>query len=293
MEATRAMHLRASYVVALIGLGLAAAQGQNRAPVQSPHDLVVDVMYNELHDRQRDSFWEYRAVRVSGSQDVVREQVETAQGPIFRVLEDHNHPLDPEQRQKEERRLQELVTRPGAMNSAGQDHVKDEERMERIIKMLPDAFVYEYVGSSEGDEVRLNYHPNPAYVPSGYEARVVHALAGTLVVNQRLKRMMSIKGTMLARVDFGYGLLGYIDKGGTFEIQREQVSETRWKTSLVDVHIQGRVFLLHTVDKNNHEERSNFRPVPHDISLVAAKQLLDHAAGTPAMAELTSSNSKQ
>ena len=283
------MHLRASFVVALFGLGLATALGQSRASVESPQQLVADVMYNELHDRQVDSFWEYRSVRVSGPQDVVREQVETSQGPIFRVLEDHNHPLDAQQRQKEDQRLQDLTTRPGAMTNALQDHLKDEERMERVIKMLPDAFLYEYDGPAEGDEVRLSYRPNPSYTPQGYEARVVHALSGTLVVNQRLKRMVSMKGQMLERVDFGYGLIGYIDKGGTFEVRREQVSETRWKTSLVDVHIQGRVFLLHTVGKDQREERTNFHPVPHDISLSAAKQLLDQAAGAPSMAALTSS----
>ena len=283
------MHHRASFVVALFGLGLATALGQSRTPVESPQQLVADVMYNELHDRQVDSFWEYRSVRVCGPQDIVREQVETSQGPIFRVLEDHNHPLDAQQRQKEDQRLQDLTTRPGAMTNALQDHLKDEERMERVIKMLPDAFLYEYDGPAEGDEVRLSYRPNPSYTPQGYEARVVHALSGTLVVNQRLKRMVSMKGQMLERVDFGYGLIGYIDKGGTFEVRREQVSETRWKTSLVDVHIQGRVFLLHTVAKDQREERTNFHPVPHDISLSAAKQLLDQAAGAPSMAALTSS----
>ncbi|MBV8437024.1 MAG: hypothetical protein JOY95_05870 [Silvibacterium sp.] len=287
------MQFRASFVVALLGLGLAAVQAPSQTPtrtlVESPHQLVADVMYNELRDRECDSFWQYRSVRVSGSQEVVREQVETGQGPIFRVLEDHNHPLNAQQRQKEEQRLQDLVTRPGAMNSIEQDHLRDEERLKRIIQMLPEAFLYEYDGPAEGDEVRLTYHPNPAYTPSTYEGRVIHALAGTLVVNQRLKRMVAMKGTMLYRVDFGYGLLGYVDKGGTFEIQREQVSETHWKTHLVDVHIQGRVFLLHSVAKDQREERSNFHPVPHDISLAAAKQLLDQVAGSPAMAELTSS----
>jgi hypothetical protein len=293
MEATGIMHPRASFVVALVGLSLAVAkapgQAPTRIPVESPRQLVADVMYNELRDRQCDSFWQYRSVRTSGSQDIVREQVETGQGPIFRILEDHNRPLDAQQRQKEDQRLQELVTKRGAMNSALQDHLKDEERMERIIKMLPDAFLYEYDGPAEGDEVRLNYRPNPAYAPSTYEARVVHALAGTLTVNQRLKRMIDIKGKMLERVDFGYGLLGYVDKGGTFEVRREQVSETRWKTRLVDVHIQGRVFLLHTVAKDQREERTNFRPVPRDISLTAAKQLLDQAADASELVELTPS----
>jgi hypothetical protein len=289
MEAARVMQIRASFVVALFGLGLAVAQAQNKVPAESAQQLVKDMVYNELGDRQSDSFWAYRSVRISGSQDVVREQVETGKGPIFRVLEDHNRPLDAEQRQKEDERLQNLVSKPNAMTPVLQDHLKDEARLERVIKMLPDAFLYEYDGPTKGDQVRLAYRPNPAYTPSSYEGRVVHALAGTLVVNQRLKRLISMKGQMLYRVDFGYGLLGYIEKGGTFEISREQVSETRWKTNLVDVHIQGRVFLLHTVAKDQREERTNFHPVPHDISLAAAKQLLDQAASAPAMVELTSS----
>jgi hypothetical protein len=292
MEATRTMHPRASFVVALFGLGLTAAQALSQTPAPTPTEpaqqLVADVIYNELRDRQCDSFWEYRSVRVTSNQDIVREQVETSQGPIFRILEDHNHPLDPEQRHKEEQRLDELVTKPGAMNGTLQDHLKDEARMERIMRMIPDAFIFQYDGPAEGDEVRLTYRPNPAYTPSNYEGRVVHALAGTFVVNQRLKRMIDMKGQMLERVDFGYGLLGYIEKGGTFELRREQVSETRWKTSLVDVHIQGRVFLLHSVTKDQREERSNFRPVPLDISLAAAKDRLDHAASAPALAELSS-----
>jgi hypothetical protein len=282
------MHPRASFVVALLGLSL-VTQAQDRTPTQTPQQLVADVMYNELRDRQCDSYWQYRSLRVSGSQDVVRAQVETPEGPIFRVLEDHNRPLDAEQRKREEQRLQELVTKPGAMTRVQQDHAKDEERMQKVIELLPQAFLYDYDGPATGDEVRLSFRPNPAFTPATYEARIMHALGGTLTVNQRLKRMVDMKGYMLDRVDFGYGILGYIEKDGTFEIRREQVSEARWKTSLVDVHIQGRVLLFHSVTKDQHEARTDFHPVPHDISLVAAKELLDQTATGRTEARLKSS----
>ncbi len=101
--------------------------------------------------------------------------------------------------------------------------------------------------------------------------------------------MIDMKGQMLERVDFGYGFLGYVDKGGTFEVRREQVSDTHWKTSLVEVHIQGRVLLFHNVTKDQREARTDFRPVPHNISLSAAKELLDEAAAGRTEARLTSS----
>jgi hypothetical protein len=283
------MHPRASFVISLLGLGLfAQAQGTvPSTPPQTPHQLVTDVMYNELRDRECDSFWQYRSYRISGSQDVVREQIETAEGPIFRVLQDHGSPLDANQRRREDERLQDLVEKPSAMSHVREDHLHDEERMRQVLEMIPDAFLFEYVGSATGDQVELSFRPNPAFSPASYEARIMHELSGTLVVNQRLKRMIEMKGTLTERVDFGYGLLGHVEKGGTFEIRREQVSPTRWKTNLVEVHVQGKILLFHNVTKDQREARTDFRPVPHDISLAGAKELLDQAAGEGTQASLT------
>jgi hypothetical protein len=276
------MHPRASFVVFLPCL-LAVSAGSLLAqstPSESAQQLVADVIYNELHDRECDSFWEYRSVRVSGSQNVVREQVETADGPIFRVIEDHGNPLDQEERQREEARLRELVERPGAMERIRQEHEQDEARLKAVMEMLPTAFVFDYDGASEGDEVRISFRPNPGFTPSSYEARVVHALGGTLTVNQTLKRMIDMDGRLVQRVDFGFGILGHVEKGGTFEVRREQVSATHWKTDLVEVHIQGKVLLFKNVTKDQREARSDFRPIPHDITLVKAKELLEQAGSS-------------
>ncbi len=67
---------------------------------------------------------------------------------------------------------------------------------------------------------------------------------------------------MLERVDFGYGLLGHIEKGGTFEFRREQVSDTHWKASLIEVHIQGRVLLLRNVTKISGKPGPTSAPFP-------------------------------
>jgi hypothetical protein len=259
------------------GLRLLAAQATPAVPAESAQQLAADMVYNELHDRAADSLWEYRSERISGAQHLVREQVETAEGPIFRVIEDHGNPLGPAERRREDQRLRDLVERPGAMNRVRQDHEQDEARMTKIMQMLPSAFLFEYDGPAEGDRVQIRFRPNPDFVPAGYEARVVHALGGTILVNQRLKRMIDMKGRLVEQVDFGYGILGHVEKDGTFEIHREQVSDAHWKTDLVDVHIQGKVLLFKNVTKDQRESRSDFRPVSHEIGLAAAKELLDNA----------------
>jgi len=99
-------------------------------------------------------------------------------------------------------------------------------------------------------------------------------MAGTILVSPRQKRLARMNGHLVENVDFGFGILGRIGKGGTFEIERIQVSATHWKTQLVDIHVTGRMLLFKTISKQQHEARSDFEPVPMDLDLRHAEELL-------------------
>jgi hypothetical protein len=256
-------------------------------PVQSAHDLVRDVMYNELHDRERDSHWEYRSQCLSEDGSLVREQVETDQGPVFRVIQRNGAPLDSAELRKEDERLDDYIHDSGQIAHVQHEHEQDEERLASIIALLPRAFLFRDEGPRQGDIRRISFRPDPAFVPSSYEERVVHALAGTLTVNVRLKRMIDMRGVVQERVNFGFGLLGRVDKGGTFEIHRRQVSPKHWKTDLVDVHIQGKVLLFKNIGKLERESRSEFRPVPSGTTLAEAEAMLTQPDTETVQAELT------
>jgi hypothetical protein len=252
--------------------------GRAQATPSSLQQLMKDVAYNELQDREKDSFWSYQVRQKIGSQSFIKHQVETEEGPIFRILEQGGKPLTDDAERKEEARLNNLLNNPSALSKNREDHQQDEERMQRILKLMPDAFLFEAEGQPDGDLLTVDFKPNPDFKPPTYEARVFHGMAGTIVVNQRLKRFVAMHGRVIQRIDFGYGLLGYVEKGGEFQIHREQVSPTRWKTDLVDVHVAGRVILFKSVSKDHHEARSQFQSVPTSISLNQAKQILDQAA---------------
>lgn len=240
--------------------------------------LINDVAYNELQDRERDSFWSYDVDQKIGQNSFAKRQVETKEGPIFRILAENGKPLTDAENKKDQERLQHLVDNPSALTKNREDHEQDEERLQRLVKLMPDAFLYEPDGPPSGDLVIFRFQPNPAFNPPTYEARIFHGMAGTIEINRRLKRFVAMHGTVIDRIDFGFGLLGYVDKGGRFEIHREQVNASHWKTDLVDVHVAGRVILFKSVSKDHHEVRSDFQPVPTDISVSEAKRLLDQAA---------------
>ncbi|MGC8549875.1 MAG: hypothetical protein ACP5M4_09265 [Acidobacteriaceae bacterium] len=254
------------------------AQTGVAARPESAQRLMKDVIYNELHDRERDSFWEYRSHLVTRRKNVLREQIETPEGPVYRVLARGGKPLAGAQMTEESARLEGLLHSPEKLAKVEQAHEADEARLGKVMVLLPKAYVYHFVGARTGDRVVLEFAPNPKFVSSGYMDRILSGLTGQIVVNQRLKRMISMDGRIAQRINFGFGLLGYVEPGGTFRIHRTQVSAAHWKTDLVAVDVHGRILLFSDVSKQEKETRWGFTPVPHDITLAQAGSDLREAA---------------
>jgi hypothetical protein len=240
---------------------------------QSPHDLMKDVIYNELKDRQHESFWQYHIQKRMGPSTFTAIQIETKDGPLSRILTRDGKPLTADQKRIEDERVAKLVKNPAELARLKQSHDQDEQRLMRLMKLMSGAFLYEYDGS-DGGFMRLKFKPNPSFSPPTYEARIFHSLGGTIWVDPAQKRLARLQGVILDRVDFGYGLLGHVEKGGTFEIRRQPVAENHWRTSRIDVHVVGRVIFFKTINKDQSETRSDFKPVPSETTLQEASKLL-------------------
>ena len=245
-----------------------------QSPPESAHDLVKDVVYNELQERRQVSLWQYREEKRVGSQTTIQQEVETRSGIVYRVVARQGQPLDPAAQKKETERLNNLLRNSAEQARMKQESQAEEQRLQRLMTAMPEAFSYTYDGMVDGN-LRLQFRPNPAYTPQTFENRAYHALAGEIWIQPQLKRLVKIDAHIVTEIDFGYGLLGRVEKGGTFQIEREQVAENRWKTSLLDVHISGCVVLFKTISKDQREARSNFQPVSSDLSVPGAVTLLN------------------
>jgi len=263
---------RSTAIFALFASSVAAA-AQAAPSVPSPQQLIKDVVYNELVDHRQHGFFEYLDFKRTGQQLVVKAEVETRSGRVNRLLATDGRPLSPEERAAESNRLEALLHDTAQQQKLYRDYLGDEDRIARIVALLPDGFLYKYDGV-EGENIRLKYEPNPNFKPPTYEARVFHGMAGTVWINAREKRLARLQGELVANVDFGYGLLGRLDKGGTFNMERVEVANHSWKTRVLAVHIAGHVILLKSIGKDQDEVRSQFRQVPSDLSLEQAEAML-------------------
>jgi hypothetical protein len=256
-----------------VALGACCAQQQQAIPAGQ---LVREVVYNELHDHDRHGYWRYWIERRSPRETRLEEQVETAEGPVARLVLTNGHPLDTQARLQEQARLNQLLNSPAEQARHLQEYADDEKRIGRILVLLPDAFLYEYAGEENGS-YRLRFRPNPAYPARSIEARIFHAMSGELWVNARLKRLARLNGRVEENVDFGFGILGRLCKGGWFQLERSQVSATDWKTARLEVHMSGRALLVKTFARETSEVRGGFLPAPAGMNLVQGAALLRQA----------------
>jgi hypothetical protein len=269
-------------ILPLAGLLLLCTASTLRAqnPTQSPHDLVKDVVYNELQERRHVSLWQYRVDKRAGNQNTIEQEVETVAGPVYRVLARQGKPLDPTAQKRETDRLNNLLRNPAEQTRMKQDHDAEEQRLERLMGAMPDAFLYTYDGTADGN-LRLTFQPNPAYNPPTYETRVYHALSGEIWIQPQQKRLAKIDAHIVNEIEFGYGFFGRIEKGGRFQIVRQPVAENRWKTTTLNVHISGRVVFFKSINRDQDMTRSAFKPMPSNTSVQQAVDLLNEAPANP------------
>ncbi len=263
-------------IPAASGSGLAAAP-----PPEAPVQLIREVAYNELRDHDSHGYWRYWVRKHVQNDTRLEEEVETAEGPIKQLVETNGHPIDPQTRQAEQNRLERLVSSPAQEAIHRQAYVEDQKHIGVILKMLPDAFLFQYVGE-EGGCHHLRYQPNPSYFARTIEAHIIHAMSGDVWIDARAKRLSRLDGHLVDNVDFGFGLIGRLNKGGWFRMQRVPVSATEWKTDQLEIHMSGHAVVFKSFDKETSEVLGGFASVPAGINLAQGMKILEQTAVVPA-----------
>lgn len=268
--------MRGVWIFLFLGMLPAVWGAGNGREQQSepPNQLVREVVYNELRDHDAHGFWRYWIEQHVRNDTRLKEQVETTDGPLTRVVETNGHPVDAQTRDEEQARLQHLVNSPVQRSLHRKTYAEDEKHVTLIMTLLPDAFVFDDAGDENGCH-HLRYRPSPAYVPHSIEARVIHSMTGDLWIDARAKRLTRLEGHMAENVDFGFGLLGRVNKGSWFRVGRVQVSPTEWKMDQLEVHLSGHALMLKTIGRETSEIRGGFAAVPSGTDLAQGMRILD------------------
>lgn len=237
--------------------------------------IVQKIVQNELAaDKADNSRWMYRDTKRTPEKTTVRWVIQTGGGEVSKLLEINGRPPDNVMRQQDRAHRQSFISDKSLQQKQARDHRDDDQKAAALMKMLPDAFLWTEEQRS-GEEVRLKFQPNPKFNPPTRDSRVFAAMAGTMVANLKQMRLKSLKGALTQDVEFGWGILGKLRQGGTFNVERREIAPGEWQIVETHVHITGRALIFKSIDQNEDEVQTDFHRVAQDLSLAEAAQMLE------------------
>jgi len=277
------MGSRIAVLAALVVLtsGLAAAQEQAASLPLS--QLVRETVENEIRSNNGNARFVFKDYKQTPHGSQVRLIVETGQGTAGMLVAENEKTLTPEQQQAEEAHLAGLAHDPGELRKKQKSEREDSEHSNRIMKALPDAFIFQPDGKETGTEgignpgdelVRLKFRPNPKYSPPTHTEQVLTGMSGYVLIDANRKRIAKIDGTLFKEVGFGWGILGRLDRGGRFVVQQGTVKGNYWEITRMDLSFTGKELLFKKLLIKSSECFSDFRPAPSDLTFAQAVEFL-------------------
>jgi hypothetical protein len=258
---------------------------QQAPPLElSPNDLVRETVARELAAANQTShphMFRSRKQTPKGSQ--TKLYVETKDAMAGMLIAINDQPLSAQQQQAEMDHLNWLAGDPEQLRKKHAREKEDADRTLRIIKAIPDAFLYQYAGTEvcrpdlgkPGDElVRLEFTPNPRYSPPSKTEQVLEGMKGYLLIDTTEHRIAMIDGTLFRNVSFGWGIIGHLDKGGQFRVQQADVGDGSWEITAMSLKITGKFLLFKGFSLVSDEKFGDFHPVAEDLTFSKGVDLL-------------------
>lgn len=216
-----------------------------------------------------------------------RELIETTSGLVARTVAFADRPLTREERVEDDKRLDELLGSTKLQQEKLAEQRANADRVTRMVRALPDAFLYEFDGSEPGPSgqlIRLKFTPNPRFDPSSRETSVYKGMEGAMWIDASAERIVRIDATTVKQVNFGWGILGHLDKGGTFRLRQAEIAPGRWEITFLHLNFTGKVLIFKSIKVQQTQSTWHFRPVPRDLTLAEGVDLL--RKHQPMLAEL-------
>lgn len=260
--------------------GSAAAIAQN-APALTPAQaqaLVGRALATESRAAQqfsRNHPMRYRLRKSSPRMTSTKEIIETSDGDVARLLQISDQPLSPADEQREQARLDALLSDPRLQQHRKQSEDNDTERALKVLRVLPTAFLYQFAGtgrSSTGTVVKFTFRPNPQFSPPDLETGVLTAMAGELWVDPVQERVVRLAGSLQQDKSIALGI-AQLDKGGWVEINQADVGGGQWRIVHLKLILNGRV-LWKQKNSDSVQDYTQFAPVPANLNYRQAIQML-------------------
>jgi len=243
----------------------------------SGKDLIQMVVSHEAEASKHRGYYTYLSVEKSertGGHEWTERVAETTWGKVRFLIAEDGKPLTGDRLAAERARIEDEGRHPDVFKQQEAAKGEDEQHARQMMQLLPKAFLFD-PPQQEGEYVRVRYRPNPDYQPSGMEERVLHGMAGSVLVDTKMLRTRELDGTMPQDVSIGFGFLATIHAGSNFSTTRQHVEGPDWKTETVHTDINGKALFMKSIARQQEAHHTDFKRVPDDITVADAVKLVE------------------
>ncbi len=258
------------------------------SPAQDAAALVRRAVAKRLAEDAAHKPLEFAFYKKDERRSFVQQIVETQQGDVAMLVSVNGAPLTPVARQNELNRLSALAANPALQQHRQIREQGDQARIDKLLHMLPDAFLYHYdqtepcnvsalptfsllgpssaateAGSaSDAQCYHLTFTPNPDWDAPDMESRVLRGMAGDVLIEVSDERLHQLNAHLIADVDFGWGIVGRLNKGGTIFLEQDRIGPNDWELTHMRLNLTGRALMVKPLSFRMNEEESRFAQVP-------------------------------
>ncbi len=246
---------------------------------QSPRDIVGQAVQTELAASRDDhSHWLYFEIDLQPGKAVKQWVAQARSVSLNRVVERNGQALAENQQRDE---MNAFMNNPGAQTKQRKSGQHDDDQAAELLQMLPSAFIWN-IASQKGNQILLHFKPDPQFRPPDLEARVFAAMEGDMAVDREQHRIASLKGRLIHDVKIAYGLLGNLESGGTFDVERRELRPHVWQIAETHVHIHGHALIFKNISEEEDDVKMHFEQIADSTTLQQAQAELLHQSPDPA-----------
>ena len=262
-----------------------SAQEQDPNLSIPPRTWAAECANNEVLVIQHpDSFLRYRLHEVDEKGDRVRDQIETPEGSVGRLIFHDGHPLTREEDAAESDRLNALLGSPSSFAR----HIHREQENKKIgiklIRELPDAMIWSYTpGQPQPPDhpagathlVVLDFKPNPRWSAPDMESEPLTGLEGRVWIDPQTHRLVHLEGGLTHAVNIGWGMVAHIYPGGKVMLEQTNAGGQRWIVQHVVEQVTLRALIVKSVKQQLVFDTSDFQQIKPMSYQEAIKVLLN------------------
>jgi hypothetical protein len=258
-----------------------AAMAQGLA--DSPQGIVREAVANELRSPLVTHHCSYEYHRDIGGTEETRRIIQSSDLLVEKLIRVGNAPVSQDEEQKENQHLWMLLGSARDQEEQRKSQQKAEEHIRALVEAVPDAFRFTEVGFENGSHgeklLHYSFQPAPDFKPKRADLEVLRAMAGTIIIDEAKRQIVKFEARLFRDVDFGWGVLVHLSKGGNLVFEREAAIRRDCNINFLSVNAYGRILLVKKLEV--HWTFDHFQCFRHSLNLASAVAMLTAANISP------------